>query len=151
MIIADLDSTSDIRRRLVSGERGTGAKEKWMTEMEKIGAKRVVAYARFNWKRPDFLEIDVTDLAYFSSFKQQEAKLTCKIRENVNQMVKDAVIRKVKAGFENLLKQYFELVGSRKTVCGSLNIYLLADETLPSYTSIPIIEDGREIPKWCKK
>ncbi len=150
-IIASLDSTSDIRHRLVLGERGTGIKEQWMVEMGKIRAKRVVAYARFNWKRQVFFNINVTDLAYFSSLENQEAKFKAIDNKVINQAVKEAVKKQVKVGFDNVLKQYFELVGIRKTVCGSLNIYLFADETLPSYTSIPLIEDGRKKPKWCKR
>ncbi len=150
-IIADLDSTSDIKHMLVLGERGNGVKEQWMTEMEKIGAKRVTADVRFRWYSPNVLKIDVVRLFYFGSLENGETNLLPKTFLVIDPIVQKAAKARLKMGFDNVLKQYFDLVGRRKAVCGSLNIYLLADETLPSYTSIPLIEDGRKRPKWCKK
>ncbi|HMJ08625.1 MAG TPA: hypothetical protein VK468_06450 [Pyrinomonadaceae bacterium] len=155
MVIRSLNKSHPMRDSLEKGNRGDGVRRPYMEQMKKLGIKQASHTINFVWD-PKGIKIFIDQRNYFSQYvvvdnPQTDSERFSRLVSShlKGQLDKEAVTR-ARASMLGIFENRQRIYGLRPSkTCGTIQINLMDDETLPSFNPPAYLYEQDPKPAWC--
>jgi hypothetical protein len=141
-IIKSLPQTSQLRRLLVSGKRGSNRRiEEWQNELEAKGSKQVDIEFKFDFREAAVSNLRVEEIVALETLAFSDERLTASLSKDALKAIIAASTRLANAYLKNHLRKAVSVQDAKRGV-GSLRVLMFTDPCLPSFATALNVEES---------